>query len=214
MTVIGRDDLGDLGFDLLVGAEHSGALAQAHQRRGRRRRRSRGRRGPPDRAGPADLREGHDRGHDSARGGNRGPRDQPDEGVLRRPGDHHPRAAPRTWTRRAAARRADARARSGGAGPRLGDPQRRSRDWHDHQRRAVARAGATDRDGLRPPGFRRSWDRGVVSAPVVVAGGRDASAVCEPADGSPTSRSQGCSLAENASSQRDQNVPRSPRPLR
>ena len=45
------------------------------------------------------VRRGHGRGHDSARGRHRGPRDQPDERLLRRPGDHHPRAAPRSGPR-------------------------------------------------------------------------------------------------------------------
>ena len=69
-----------------------GRRACAARRRCRRRRR---RGGGADRGGPAPLRRRHGRGHDPARGGHRGPRDQPDQGLLRRPGDHHPHAPPR-----------------------------------------------------------------------------------------------------------------------
>ena len=114
-TVVRRDDFGELGFDLLVAAEALGCACTGDQRRRRRRCRASGRRRLPDRERPTGLRQGHDRGHDSTRGRHRGPRDQPDEGVLRRTGNHHPRSAPRPRTRRATARRPDARARGGGA---------------------------------------------------------------------------------------------------
>ena len=73
------------------------------------------------------------------------------------------------------------RARSRRAGPGGRNPQRRSRDWRGHERRAVAGARATDRDGLRPPGFRRSGNRRRrVGSGSVDARGRDPVAVCQP----------------------------------
>ena len=46
-------------------------------------------------AGRPRVRRRHGRRHDPARGRHRGSRDQPDEGLLCRTGDHHPRPAPR-----------------------------------------------------------------------------------------------------------------------
>ena len=50
------------------------------------------------------VRHRHDGRHDSARGGHRGPRDLVDEGLLRRAGSDHPRAASRSRQGRAQAR--------------------------------------------------------------------------------------------------------------
>ncbi len=86
----------------------SGA-ARAASRSRRRRCRCGRRRGAAHRGGRAEVSPRHGRGDDSARGRHRGARDQPDQGLLRRAGSHHPRAAPRPWPRRAQARRADAR---------------------------------------------------------------------------------------------------------
>ena len=86
--------------------------------------------------------------HDSARGRHRGSRDQPDEGLLRRPGDHHPRAAPRPRPRGAPARRVDARTDGERASSRRVDPRWRSRDWHrSRARRCRPRWGGRSRSG-------------------------------------------------------------------
>ncbi len=102
---------------------------------GARRRGSRSSRRLPDREWPAAVRTGHDERHDSARGRDRGPRDQPDQGLLRRPGDHHPRAAPRPRPRGAPARRLDARSEASVPGGGSAIRSRRSRDWRSSRAR-------------------------------------------------------------------------------
>ena len=156
VTVVRRDDLGERGFDLVVAAEQRRRDRAGGQRCGRRRCGFFSRRGPTDRAWPAGLREGHDRGHDSARSGHRGPRDQPDEGVLRRPGDHHPRAASRPRTGGATAGGPDVGVGGSGAsqGLRSGAAIERSASVTSAALSPALRAA--DRLGLRPQGFCRA----------------------------------------------------------
>ena len=98
-------DTGEPGFDLFVERAQAGC-AEGRAVGGRRAGARRGdRRGAAHRGRRAAVSSRHGRGDDSARGGHRVARDQLHEGLLRRPGSHHPRAAPRPRPRRAQARR-------------------------------------------------------------------------------------------------------------
>ena len=117
--VLRSDDVGVMGFDIVVTSDRRKELAEPADRRGRRRRRGRGGARVPRRSRTAAVSRRHDRRHDPARGRHRGSRDQPDEGLLRRAGDHHPRPASRARPCRAAPGRA--RVRSVAAVPARGD---------------------------------------------------------------------------------------------
>ena len=98
-------DTGEPGFDVFVERAQADALeaAIAEWRRGCDRC-GHGRH-RPDRIGGPDVSSRYGRGNDPARSGDRRARDQPDEGMLRRSGGHHPRVASRARPRRAKARR-------------------------------------------------------------------------------------------------------------
>ena len=103
-VVVGSDDFGVAGFELFVDAAVSDQLQQALADAGARRstpQRRTSRASKPE----VRIRPGHGRDDDPARGGHRGSRDQPDQGLLRRTGDHHPRAASRSGARGEAAGR-------------------------------------------------------------------------------------------------------------
>ena len=106
-------------------------------------------RGAADRSGGADVSPRHGRGDDPARSGDRVARDQPDEGLLCRPGSHHSRAASRPRTRRAdswSAWRWTAALRLGGRGRRQ---RRRARQIGAcHEQHVVA--GARQRRSRLP----------------------------------------------------------------
>ena len=77
-------------------ALRAAGAVEARRRRGR---------GAAHRGAACPVSPGHGRGDDSARGRHRGAGDQPDEGLLRRAGSDHPRAAPRPRPRGAEAGR-------------------------------------------------------------------------------------------------------------
>ena len=122
------------GFDIYCAAERVtdvaarlfGAGAARHHRRrlGHAAHRSR----------PAAVRRRHGHRHDPARSGHRGPGDQPDQGLLRRPGSRHPDPAPRRRARRAP---------PGGLGRgRRVDARRDRAGSRDRDRRSTARTSA------------------------------------------------------------------------
>ena len=90
-------------------------------------------------SGSAAVRPRHGRGDDSARGRDRVARDQLHEGLLRRPGSDHPRAASRSRPRRAQAGRADARRRARAGGRRRRSAAARSRDRSGDEQRVRRR---------------------------------------------------------------------------
>ena len=87
---------------VLSRAGERGSAARADRGRRRADRRQRVARAAR-RSGTPAVRRGYDDGDDSAGSGDRGSRDQLHEGLLRRPGDHHSRDAPRRRPRRAQA---------------------------------------------------------------------------------------------------------------
>ena len=159
VTVVRRDDLGERGFDLVVAAEHADTLARAVRDAGavdvdsavaevRRIEHGRPVFGKDMTEDTIPLEAGiEDRAISLTKGCYVG-----QEIIIRVLHRGHGRVARRLVG-------LTLEPGSGGASPRGRDPQRRSRDWRGHQCRAVARAGATDRLGVRPPGFRRAWDR-------------------------------------------------------
>ena len=100
VSVARIDQLGVPGYCVFLSrAAEAQFVAAALRGRGERcRRRDVGRRAHRSRL-PV-VRRRHDRRHDSARGRNRAARDLVYEGLLRRPGSRHPRAASRRRTRR------------------------------------------------------------------------------------------------------------------
>ncbi len=135
---IRSDDFGVGGFEILIDASVSGLLQQALRRRRCAAHRCGNRGRGPGRSWKAGLRQGHGRDDDSARSGHRGSRDQPDQGVLRRAGDHHPRPAPRSGPGGEAAGRDGWRRGRRAAAAGHASRSRRARDRQPDERRRLA----------------------------------------------------------------------------
>ena len=152
-------DAGEPGYDVYVES------ARRRRRSGARwstpasaERRCRHCRGDSDRSGRAAVSPRHGRGDDSARSRHRVARDQLHQGLLRRAGSDHPRAAPRSRPRRAQARRP---ARS--TATRCRRPARRFAPATGEIGRVTSSTWSpalkhADRARLRAPRFRRAGD--------------------------------------------------------
>ena len=99
VIVARSDEIGVHGFDLFVPAASSDAIAADLRAAGATDIDVETAEVTRIEAGRPVFGDRHGRGHDSARSRDRGPRHQPDQRLLRRPGDHHPRVAPRPRTR-------------------------------------------------------------------------------------------------------------------
>ena len=147
-------DTGEPGFDLYVERAQARRVARRRSRpRARRRSTTATAEALRIEAGVPLFRPRHGRGDDSARGRHRVARDQLHEGLLRRPGSDHPRAASRPRPRRAQAGRPDARRRARCRRRRARSAAAIARSARSRAARCRRRSAASDRARLRAARF-------------------------------------------------------------